>query len=230
MLRYKHELMFIFHGFPVFSVYLLICILLLLFHVGYCAFETASFGFFFFVHVDFVMILWTYSKSIFTDPGYVLSDFSGETKRDGMYCMKCRMHRPERTHHCSICDKCVVRMDHHCPWIANCVGIGNTRYFIQFLVYSSIDTIALSGCFAELLLKTQGNSAIWTYFGFISTTGIGIFLVSLAVFHSAAVCTSTSWIEIKVHTGKNPYDQGWISNFTEICGNKPLNYIFPIHN
>lgn len=29
-------------------------------------------------------------------------------------------------------------MDHHCPWINNCVGERNQKYFIQFLVYVGI--------------------------------------------------------------------------------------------
>lgn len=29
-------------------------------------------------------------------------------------------------------------MDHHCPWINNCVGERNQKYFIQFLVYVGV--------------------------------------------------------------------------------------------
>lgn len=29
-------------------------------------------------------------------------------------CKKCIAPKPPRTHHCSVCAKCVLKMDHHC--------------------------------------------------------------------------------------------------------------------
>lgn len=50
-------------------------------------------------------------------------------------CRKCGGPKPPRTHHCHVCNACVLKMDHHCPWLNNCVGWRNYPYFVRLLVY-----------------------------------------------------------------------------------------------
>ncbi|XP_037955971.1 palmitoyltransferase ZDHHC16-like [Teleopsis dalmanni] len=58
-------------------------------------------------------------------------------------CKKCILPKPPRTHHCSVCNKCVLKMDHHCPWLNNCVGYSNHRYFFLYMAYTTIGCLFL---------------------------------------------------------------------------------------
>jgi len=60
------------------------------------------------------------------------------TPQSVRYCDKCVHIKPDRCHHCSVCGACVTKMDHHCPWVNNCVGFSNYKFFILFLGYAFV--------------------------------------------------------------------------------------------
>ncbi|XP_014235923.1 palmitoyltransferase ZDHHC16A [Trichogramma pretiosum] len=68
-------------------------------------------------------------------------------------CKKCIKPKPPRTHHCSVCNKCILKMDHHCPWLNNCVGYYNHRYFFQYMVFTLIGIIFITIFGAQLAIE-----------------------------------------------------------------------------
>lgn len=68
------------------------------------------------------------------------------TNRAMRKCHVSGIFKPMRAHFDREIQRCVVKMDHHCPWVNNCIGIANQKLFILFVAYVAI------GSFYALLL------------------------------------------------------------------------------
>ena len=71
-------------------------------------------------------------------------------------CLKCFIIKPDRCYHCKKCSRCILRRDHHCPWLNRCIGFATQKYFLLLLVYAQVYSIFLftasCQCFYKNLL------------------------------------------------------------------------------
>lgn len=66
------------------------------------------------------LLIWScHAKTMLTDPGTIPSTavpLVTEGVKFHTMCSVCQSYKPKCTHHCRICNRCISRMDHHCPW------------------------------------------------------------------------------------------------------------------
>ncbi|KAH8648397.1 palmitoyltransferase PFA5 [Xylariales sp. PMI_506] len=66
------------------------------------------------------------------------------------WCSDCCNWKPDRAHHSSEIDRCVIRMDHYCPWVGGIIGENAFKFFVQFTMYTA--------CFCGVVLGAAGST------------------------------------------------------------------------
>jgi len=129
------------------------------------------------------------------DPGYLKPgngvDFQELMKvfDPVLLCPDCETVRTDRSRHCSICNRCVERFDHHCPWVNNCVGLQNHGVFMVFL--TSMLLLLLSSC--VLLIS---NYSAYDNLGDLSRAAYLFPLIFTGRGLSKGVVLSLTWIDL----------------------------------
>ncbi|XWS34270.1 hypothetical protein CRYUN_Cryun21dG0026300 [Craigia yunnanensis] len=145
------------------------------------------------------------------------------------YCQICRIFRPPRSCHCAICDNCVEKFDHHCPWIGQCIALRNYRFYLTFFITALVFFIYIfafscwrihqrmleSGTGLFGMLRNCPETLALTLFSLAAIC----FLGGLAIFHSYLIAINQTAYEnfrYPYEGSPNPYDKGIISNIKEV--------------
>ena len=196
------------------------------------------------------LALASHFRAMLTDPGAVpkgnaIKEFIESLQlKPGQVvykCPKCCSIKSDRAHHCSVCKRCIRKMDHHCPWVNNCVGENNQKYFVLFTMYIaliSLHALIMVGfhflyCFEEDWTKCSSFSPPTTVILLILLCFEALlFLIFTSVMFGTqvhSICTDetgieqlkkeerrwakkTKWMNMKAVFG-HPFSIAWLSPF-----------------
>ncbi|MXQ84237.1 hypothetical protein E5288_WYG014266 [Bos mutus] len=156
------------------------------------------------------------------------------------YCDRCQLIKPDRCHHCSVCDKCILKMDHHCPWVNNCVGFSNYKFFLLFLAYSLLYCVFIAATDLQYFIKFWTNGLPDTQakfhimFLFFAAAMFSVSLSSLFGYHCWLVSKNKSTLEafrspvFRHGTDKNGFSLGFGKNMLQVFGDEKRYWLLPI--
>ncbi|XP_031779906.1 palmitoyltransferase ZDHHC3-like [Nasonia vitripennis] len=156
-------------------------------------------------------------------------------------CTRCETYRPPRAHHCRICKRCIRRMDHHCPWINNCVGERNQKYFIPFLVY--VGTLALYAialvivswvfdypqCSNDIAIKQ--SRILHCVILVLESSLFGMLVIAILIYQFQAILDDETAVERVQGTHNHHKNTHAFTLLAQVCGKShPIFWLLLCHN
>mmetsp|Transcript_39555 Transcript_39555/g.72032 ORF Transcript_39555/g.72032 Transcript_39555/m.72032 type:complete len:319 (+) Transcript_39555:160-1116(+) len=214
-------------------------------------------------HIVTALLLYSLARCILTHPGNIPDgvgwDFPAEPEEDtgagpkGLqsgfserkqtgerrHCKWCLKYKPDRCHHCRICNTCILRMDHHCPWVYNCIGFRNHKYFFLVLVYGAIDLVFMNATmFDSVWWATRTDVSltvtVMALGGACLASSLMVLLVVFLGFHIWLMLQAMTTLEFcekylkKSDYSNSVYSAGLYENTCAILGPRPLLWLVPV--
>lgn len=145
------------------------------------------------------------------------------------WCSTCEIYRPPRSKHCAFCNNCVLKFDHHCPWVSNCIGIRNYKYFVCFVISTFLLALYVFGIVLLIAVRLGQQLASFDLVRFVGDLAASEpFVLALLVFTGCVLCplgnlvafhcylivtnTTTNEEITALYTGRNPFSLGMVRN------------------
>ncbi|XP_045173592.2 palmitoyltransferase ZDHHC20-B-like [Mercenaria mercenaria] len=167
-------------------------------------------------------------------------------------CIRCNRPRPPRCHHCPICDKCVLKRDHHCYFSGVCIGARNLRHFTVFVFWALMGALfasfhALPFYYYDIIPYTSYFDLFFpiaitrAIFGYIDR--IFACYIVLGWLLLLFLLTANTYLKIVValiNTGKTSFEMDFDINIKDTRSQEDklkavfgphwkLNFLFPLH-
>ena len=146
------------------------------------------------------------------------------------FCRTCRVYRPPRSNHCTVCDNCVLRHDHHCLALGTCVGLGNYRWFLLLcggmcVLLPLVFWVARAKLFAiyyqdpsspPQTLEFMKEQCVLLIVAVLSVVVSGAFLLLFIYHYFITSHNLTTNEHLKKYYKVNPFDFGQSVNFKHV--------------
>lgn len=152
------------------------------------------------------------------------------------YCDECDNIRPPRATHCRLCGYCVMRADHHCAWMGNCIAYNTHKNFFLFLLYTTMIGYLQSSCY----IYGWFNG----YYGRFPKDVRAIFALMMTCYVGLGTCVLTAftvfsifliiknYLSCEMFNGKNVFNQHvfekpMLENIKEVMGDSIWTWLVP---
>ncbi|KAJ0775810.1 putative protein S-acyltransferase [Helianthus annuus] len=136
--------------------------------------------------------------------------------------------------------RCVLKMDHHCVWVVNCVGALNYKYFLLFLFYTLLETTLVTisllpyflAFFSDGEIAGSPSTLATTFLAFVLNLAFALSVFGFLIMHATLVSGNTTTIEAyeKKTSPKWRYDLGRKRNFEQVFGTVERYWFIPAYS
>ncbi|KTW28713.1 uncharacterized protein T551_02563 [Pneumocystis jirovecii RU7] len=231
------------------------------------------------------MVTLSFTRIIFTPPGYVprfkdlklssSNDVGLRThivnqmktfclydayvcENDGFprWCAVCEVYKPDRAHHCSEVQRCVLKLDHFCPWVGGVIGFTRYKFFVLFIFYVTLICIFVICSCAPLTgeYRKMNGRVPGPWIGILALASFfTLFLGPFTSIHIFYILRNSTTIEsinfyariyllnvlyeteksgvkranVTTKPGYHPWDLGWKMNWRSVMGKHWWDWFFP---